>query len=346
VIIRRLVEITLVANERKKAMKSDFSRTSGSLKAPRFGNSLVIKFLLLALLFSVVCLTPPARTMAQDQCQDLNELMNFNYQSWGIGKFRNCDCDLDDLECIANLPFCQAKKVEEIVAGALFASWIIGSRNDAVGGGVSPIPNDIRSKLDSLYPASILDNVYYTTDTGSFGTLQWFRDEMGKAGAITLVDVIVFADANRATTDAKLWAHELEHVRQYQQLGVDGFAQVYANQTCILPGELGYDSGRCQIEWMAKRKSEYYNREGFITCCTTPVTFTLQNRVLNGTESFAARDSLFVGPNVLITAGGNVTLRAGRIIQMLSSVRTEAGGKLSATIDGNLNQTCAMPPQP
>jgi hypothetical protein len=41
-----------------------------------------------------------------------------------------------------------------------------------------------------------------------------------------------------------------------------------------------------------------------------------------------------------------VTLRAGRIIQMLSGVRTEAGGKLSAKIDGNLNQTCAMPPQP
>ena len=320
-------------------MKSNFSRTSKI-------NSIAIKSLLLALLFSVICLTPTSRTKAQDQCQDLNELMNFNYQSWGIGKYRDCGCDADDLECIVNIPFCLAKKAEEIGAGALFASWIIGSRNDAVSGGVSRIPDAIRRKLDLLYPASILDNVYYTTDTGSFGTLQWFRDEMGKAGAITLVDVIVFADSNRATTDVKLWAHELEHVRQYQQLGVDGFAQVYANQTCIFPGELGYDSGRCQIEWMAKRKSEYFNRQGFIACCVTPVTFTLRDRVVSGTESFTARDSLFVGPNVLITAGGAVTLRAGRIIQMPSGVRTVAGGKISATIDSNLNQTCAMPPRP
>ena len=46
--------------------------------------------------------------------------------------------------------------------------------------------------------------------------------------AVTLVDVIVFRDAAEARDDVALWAHELKHVEQYRQLGVDQFAARYA----------------------------------------------------------------------------------------------------------------------
>ena len=66
----------------------------------------------------------------------------------------------------------------------------------------------------------------------------------------------------------------------------------------------------------------------------------LHDLVLNATEEFIARDSITVGPNVVLQAGGNVTLRAGRVITMSPGFKTEPGGKLFATLDPKLNQTC------
>jgi hypothetical protein len=39
--------------------------------------------------------------------------------------------------------------------------------------------------------------------------------------------VILFQDDHAAQTDAKLWAHELTHVMQYERWGADGFARRY-----------------------------------------------------------------------------------------------------------------------
>jgi hypothetical protein len=44
---------------------------------------------------------------------------------------------------------------------------------------------------------------------------------------VTLVDIIVFRTAEAAETNVALWAHELKHVQQYQEWGVNGFAQRY-----------------------------------------------------------------------------------------------------------------------
>ncbi|MGV8861715.1 MAG: eCIS core domain-containing protein, partial [Pseudomonas sp.] len=46
-------------------------------------------------------------------------------------------------------------------------------------------------------------------------------------GAVTLIDIILFRDAQTAEQSIALWAHELKHVQQYQEWGVDGFAQRY-----------------------------------------------------------------------------------------------------------------------
>ena len=236
-------------------------------------------------------------------------------------------------------------KAKQITFGAPVATWIIASRALAIDAGVSPMPDNIRKDLAHLYSPSLLAKVRYKTGSGFLGTLQWFRDEMGQEGAITLVDVIVFSNSDKASK-LQLWAHELEHVRQYEQLGIDGFAQAYVDQTCILPGDTvlgGYGSGNCKLEREAERKAKYYNQKGLVTCCVArnfPVTLNLHDRVLNAAEDFAARESITVGPNVVLQNGGNVTLRAGRVITMSPGFKTEPGGKLFATIDPKLNQAC------
>jgi hypothetical protein len=51
----------------------------------------------------------------------------------------------------------------------------------------------------------------------------WFHQE----GAITLGDVIVFSDGGTAQNDLALWAHELTHVLQYENMGIETFAFEY-----------------------------------------------------------------------------------------------------------------------
>ena len=46
-------------------------------------------------------------------------------------------------------------------------------------------------------------------------------------GAITLGEVIAFSDGMQAQ-DVEVWAHELTHVIQYEQLGIDTFAFEYS----------------------------------------------------------------------------------------------------------------------
>jgi hypothetical protein len=45
--------------------------------------------------------------------------------------------------------------------------------------------------------------------------------------AMTLDDIVVFQDRGSALGDPKLWAHELKHVMQFAEWGVDGFATRY-----------------------------------------------------------------------------------------------------------------------
>jgi len=308
------------------------------------------KILALSLLVISACLTAFAPARAQDECLEVKYLMTFDYRSFGIGVHRDCgSCDWWDPICNAELLRCETMKARQIALGLPLVGWIIASRAAAIDAGVSPIPPEIREQLAHLYPPALLDKVRYKTGSGYLGTLQWLREEMGNKGAITLIDVIVFSTPDGART-AKLWAHELEHVRQYEQLGVDGFAQAYVDQTCILPGDTflgGYDSSSCKLERQAESKAEYWNQNGFVLCCrlrNAPATLVLRDRVLNGKEDFVARDSITIGPNVALGTGGNVTLRAGRVITFSPEFRSDTGGKLLASIEPALNQTCSLRP--
>jgi hypothetical protein len=94
---------------------------------------------------------------------------------------------------------------------------------------------------------------------------------------------------------------------------------------------------------MADKFRPYADRRGFVECCSLqklPTTLVLRDRVLNNWEEFIARDSITIGPNVVLQPGGRVALRAGRIITMSPEFRSEPGGRLSATIEPILNRAC------
>jgi len=65
------------------------------------------------------------------------------------------------------------------------------------------------------------------------------------AEAVTLGDVIIFRDAQRAA-DPLLWAHELTHVEQYERLGMATFARQYLQQGWVLEQEAIANASKIQ----------------------------------------------------------------------------------------------------
>lgn len=105
--------------------------------------------------------------------------------------------------------------------------WLLQSREQALSQGVQPMPLAVKAQLVNFFDWDLLERVRYRVgDTGqaSVGQILLSNPDIR---AVTLVDVIVFQRADEAETDAALWAHELTHVQQYQQLGVDEFAARY-----------------------------------------------------------------------------------------------------------------------
>lgn len=110
--------------------------------------------------------------------------------------------------------------------GAALAQAIRFSRRQAYTASPQPIPPDIAEALKSYFPSHTLRRVRWTTAGRriSLGTVLagWYYRE----GAVTLDEVVVFSNPNTAK-DVQLWAHELVHVRQYEEVGIDRFARLY-----------------------------------------------------------------------------------------------------------------------
>ena len=116
--------------------------------------------------------------------------------------------------------------IHQIAAPAL-AMWLTQARADAASAGIQPIPPHIREQLLRWYDPSVLDTARYkVSDNGQFNAATAMLQNPD-VGAVTLIDIILFRDAQSAEQDIALWAHELKHVQQYQEWGVDGFAQRY-----------------------------------------------------------------------------------------------------------------------
>jgi hypothetical protein len=112
-------------------------------------------------------------------------------------------------------------------AGRLLATLIQVGRETAIAAGVKPVPAQIKRALLGFFPDHILRKARYFSGQSDTISIPGLNLAYGDAEAVALVDTILFRDDIRAREDAKLWAHELTHVLQYERWGVEGFAARY-----------------------------------------------------------------------------------------------------------------------
>jgi hypothetical protein len=109
----------------------------------------------------------------------------------------------------------------------LLAELIQSAREAAIANGVRPMPSQIHRALLGYFPDAMLRKVRYASGHADSITIPGLAMTYGNIDAVTLADVILFRDDHASRTDAKLWAHELTHVMQYERWGVEGFALRY-----------------------------------------------------------------------------------------------------------------------
>lgn len=128
------------------------------------------------------------------------------------------------------------------LAAARLEAWLLQSRQAALRAGTEPIPLMIRAQLAPFYDDSLLDEVRFRvgiTDEMDVATVMLQNPDVQ---AVTLVDVVVFRDAQAAAEDFVLWAHELWHVQQYREWGTSGFAERYTRNFQSVEGP-AYEMG-------------------------------------------------------------------------------------------------------
>jgi len=106
-------------------------------------------------------------------------------------------------------------------------NWIVLSRNTAAAGETQTIPLNIRAQLEPYYDLQVLDSARYKVGDDAELNAANTMLQNPDINAVTLIDIIVFRNAEDALNDVALWAHELKHVQQYQQWGVREFATRY-----------------------------------------------------------------------------------------------------------------------
>ena len=125
------------------------------------------------------------------------------------------------------------------------------SRASARSTGTEPIPPRIRERLEGYFPEHILDEVRWAFPNRylDLGTLvAWYKAE---GGAVTLVDTIVYASRVGAGSEY-LWAHELTHAMQYEELGLRDFARIYITHPELLERQARDNGNRIVRELRAR----------------------------------------------------------------------------------------------
>lgn len=131
--------------------------------------------------------------------------------------------------CAPGQPGDIAPLLEQVngMAASSLQQWIQQSRAQMPESDLRPIPLHIRAQLEPYYDLRVLDTARYKVGVGqeldAASTLMQNPDVQ----AVTLVDVIVFRHPEDAEDDVALWAHELFHVQQYLDWGVEDFARRY-----------------------------------------------------------------------------------------------------------------------
>lgn len=139
-------------------------------------------------------------------------------------------------------------------ASPVLATLIEDSREQAVAQGVEPIPAAVRAEIGDYVPAEILDRVRWCVACGGPFSLQHNTFLLGYAPAITLDYVVVFQRREDALGDPSLWVHELKHVMQYLEWGVEGFATRYVDDYEAVESEAA------EYRWQWMKQTGYLER--------------------------------------------------------------------------------------
>ncbi|MHA6159887.1 DUF4157 domain-containing protein [Pseudomonas sichuanensis] len=110
------------------------------------------------------------------------------------------------------------------------------ARDDATNRGTQPIPLHIRAQLEPWYDFAVLDTVRYQVGDEQQVSAANAMLQNPDVNAVTLIDTVIFRRATDAEDNVALWAHELKHVQQYQDLGVEEFARRYTRNYDDLEG--------------------------------------------------------------------------------------------------------------
>jgi hypothetical protein len=122
-------------------------------------------------------------------------------------------------------------------AAPAFEQGLIQSRNSAASGGVAAIPPQIRQQLTGFYDDDILNRARFKVGDSGVANFANLSIQYGDAAAVTLIDIVVFKDANDAYNNAKLWAHELKHVQQFRDWGTRDFSIRYLRSWNSVEGD-------------------------------------------------------------------------------------------------------------
>ncbi|MFK0310797.1 DUF4157 domain-containing protein [Pseudomonas sp. NPDC090233] len=130
----------------------------------------------------------------------------------------------------------QVLKDVEVMASSSLAFALRQARDEATASGSQSIPLHIRAQLEPWYDFAVLDAARYRVGDEQQISAANAMLQNPDVNAVTLIDTIIFRHAGDAEDNVALWAHELKHVQQYQELGVEEFARRYTRNYEELEG--------------------------------------------------------------------------------------------------------------
>lgn len=143
-----------------------------------------------------------------------------------------------------------------IAASRALERAILYSRSSARGTGTQPVPPAFREAFADYFPHHVLSNTRWALNNRNIDLGTAVQAWYGRpGGAVTLKDTIVFSTRNAASTPL-LWAHELTHVMQYEELGVEQFTRIYVSNPELLERQARENAARIIVDLRRRRAAE------------------------------------------------------------------------------------------
>jgi hypothetical protein len=112
------------------------------------------------------------------------------------------------------------------LSAPILADRIVIWRQQAIKDGTQPMTDGIRKQLVGYFSETLLERVRYRIGWSERWSLHASLFRLVDVRALALSDVIVFRD-EAVAADPLIWAHELAHVHQYDDLGLPQFVRRY-----------------------------------------------------------------------------------------------------------------------